>query len=101
MVVHHWSDDGMVMYHRRSLFLTILSKATAEADQFVEKASKGQPRPKQDEVRRKEKAAGLDGSAGVVKELDGSAAGVVKGLVSNAICKHCFFTKSAFNPPMD
>ena len=20
MVVHHWSDDGMVMYHRRSLF---------------------------------------------------------------------------------
>ena len=19
MVVHHWSDDGMVMYHRRSL----------------------------------------------------------------------------------
>ena len=21
MVVHHWSDDGMVMYHRRSLRL--------------------------------------------------------------------------------
>ena len=21
MVVHHWSDDGMVMYHRRSLFV--------------------------------------------------------------------------------
>ena len=56
---------------------------------------------KQDEIRRKEKAAGLDGSAGVVKELDGSAAGAVKGLVSNAICKQCFFTKSAFNPPMD
>ena len=22
MVVHHWSDDGMVLYHRRSLVLT-------------------------------------------------------------------------------
>ena len=26
MVVHHWSDDGMVMYHRRSLKQTILEK---------------------------------------------------------------------------
>ena len=23
MVVHHWSDDGMVMYHRRSLITNL------------------------------------------------------------------------------
>ena len=26
MVVHHWSDDGMVMYHRWSLVMTIVEK---------------------------------------------------------------------------
>ena len=29
MVVHHWSDDGMVMYHRRSLE-RILEKSSSE-----------------------------------------------------------------------
>ena len=24
MVVHHWSDDGMVMYHRRSLEVNVI-----------------------------------------------------------------------------
>ena len=74
------------------------SKATAEADQFVEKAAEGSVNAKQDEIWRKEKAAGLDGSAGVVKELDGSAGGAVKGLVSNAICKQCFFHQVGFQP---
>ena len=27
MVVHHWSDDGMVMYHRRSLVAEMEKRA--------------------------------------------------------------------------
>ena len=74
------------------------SKATAEADQFVERAAEGSPRLKQDEVSRKEKAA--DVSTGVVKELDGSA-GVLKELVRNSMCKQHLFAKIALNPSGD
>ena len=76
------------------------SKATAEADQFVERAAEGPPRSKQDEVSRKEKAAELDVSTGVVKELDGSA-GVLKELVRNSMRKQHLFSKIALNPSGD
>ena len=35
MVVHHWSDDGMVMYHRRSLVYILISEQAV----FLEQSS--------------------------------------------------------------
>ena len=49
MVVHHWSDDGMVMYHRRSLIVGLEEGPGVAED--VNKAD--------EERRRREKARSL------------------------------------------